>query len=273
MSELAKRILVALPAAALFLYLTWLGGWFLMGLIIVLGLIAVYESIELYNKCGLSPDRFFPYSMGLWILLLPDLPYRFHIGLALFLLFVIFQIAKTPETSTRSFASTLFCGIYAPLGLLSFILIRRMASGEEGFMLALILLLMVWGNDVFAYFGGKSLGKNLLAPTVSPKKTWEGFGFGFLGALAGVCIALFLVPLAAPISLLQSLPAVALVGVVGPIGDLSVSKLKRAAGVKDTSHILPGHGGIFDRLDALILAAPAYYLYLYGLKVLGYAAF
>lgn len=273
MSELAKRIIVAVPAAALFLWLTWLGGWFLAGLIVAVGLVTIYESVEMYEQCDLHPDRYFPFTIGLWILLLPDLPYRFHIGLILFVLFIVFQIAKSPEISTRSFASTIFCGVYAPLGLLSFLLIRRMAAGEEGFMLALILLLMVWGNDVFAYFGGKSLGKNLMAPAVSPKKTWEGFGFGVLGALAGASIAIFLVPLPAPVSLLQSLPAVALVSIVGPVGDLSVSKLKRAAGVKDTSNILPGHGGIFDRLDALILASPAYYLYLYGLKVLGYAAF
>lgn len=273
MSELAKRILVAVPAAALLLYATWLDEWFFKGLIIVLGLFIIYESIELYRKCNLHPDPIFPYSLGLWILLLPDLPYRFHIGLGLFALFIVFQIAKTPERSTRSFASTLFCGIYAPLGLLSFILIRRMVAGEEGFMLALILLLMVWGNDVFAYFGGKSLGKNLMAPSVSPQKTWEGFGFGFLGALVGALIAFYLVPFTTPISTLQSLPAVALVSMVGPVGDLSVSKLKRAAGVKDTSNILPGHGGLFDRLDALILTAPFYYLYLYVLKVLGYASF
>jgi len=272
-SELAKRIVVAVPAAALFLYLTWLGGWFFKGLIILLGLVMIYEAIQLYEKCGLHPDRFFPFSMGLWILLLPDLPYRFHIGLLIFALFIIFQITKPPETSTRTFASTLFCGIYGPIGLLSFMLIRQLSAGSEGFMLAVILLLMVWGNDIFAYFGGKSLGKNLMAPAVSPKKTWEGFGFGFLGALAGAAIAIYLVPLYAPVSLPQMLPAVVLVGVVGPIGDLSVSKLKRAAGVKDTSNILPGHGGIFDRLDALVLTAPVFYLYLYGLKVLGYAAF
>lgn len=273
MSELSKRILVALPAAAAFLFVTWLGGWVFKVTIILLGLLIIHESIGLFQKSELHPDQFFPYSFALWILLLPELPHAPQIGLAIFLLFVIMQITKTSEESIRAFASTLFCGVYAPLGLLSFILIRSAHSGEEGFMLALALLLMVWGNDVFAYFGGKSLGRHLMAPSISPKKTWEGFGFGFIGALVGFAIAHYLVPLHLPLTIVQALPAVLLVSILGPIGDFSASKLKRASGVKDTSNLLPGHGGFLDRFDALILAAPGFYIYLFILKQSGYVSF
>lgn len=272
-SELAKRIVVAVPAAAIFLYLTWLGGWVFKTAVILIGFFVIYESILLFKKSGLYPDRLFPFSFGLWILLLPDLPHAFQIGLAIFLLFLVLQVTKSPEVSARSFASTLFCGIYAPPGLLAFILIRQFGNGEQGFMLALSLLLMVWGNDVFAYFGGKSTGKHLMAPSISPKKTWEGFGFGFLGALAGFSIAFYLVPFELPVTLAQGFPAIALISIMGPIGDLTASKLKRAGRVKDTSNILPGHGGFFDRFDGFILAAPAFYLYLYGLQLSGYASF
>ena len=273
MSELTKRILVAVPAAAALLYVTWLGGWIFKAVVILAGLQTVRETIYLFKITGLQPDRLFPYSIALWVLLLPDLPHAFQIGLAIFILFIILQIHKSSEESIRSFASTLFCGIYAPIGLLAFVMIRSLTGGEEGFMLAVSLLLMVWGNDVFAYFGGRSFGKHRMAPSISPKKTWEGFVSGILGAVVGFLIALYLVPFKLSVSMLQALPAILLISFLGPVGDLTASKLKRAGHVKDTSDILPGHGGLFDRLDALILAAPAYYLYLYTLRILGYASF
>src|SRR5699024_6234076 len=145
--------------------------------------------------------------------------------------------------------STLFCGMYAPTGLLLLLLVRNLGSSETGFVLTIALLLMVWGNDVFAYFGGKQFGRRLLAPSVSPKKTWEGFFSGFIGAFAGLLITFYLIPMSFPTELVQALPLVVLVSIFGPIGDLAESKLKRAAGVKDTSNILPGHGGFLDRFD------------------------
>src|SRR5699024_5819212 len=130
------------------------------------------------------------------------------------------------------------------------------------FLLVMTLFLMVWGNDIFAYFGGKYFGKRLLAPAVSPGKTWEGAAFGFLGSIIGLLIAAFAIPYSYFFSWLLLLPAALLVSIFSPIGDLAESKLKRAAGVKDASGILPGHGGLLDRFDGMILAAPVFYLYI-----------
>ncbi len=273
MSELGKRVVVAVPAAAAILWLCWLGGWYFVGTIIAAVMIIQHEISEVLGKAGFRTDPFFPYTIALWILLIPHLPYAFEIGIAIFLLFAGVQVFNSSATHIQQMVSTLFAGFYAPLGLLMLLMVRGTGASETGFILTLSLFLMVWGNDVFAYFGGKSLGKRLMAPQISPKKTWEGFAFGFIGAAAGLAIAFYAVPIVYPITFMQALPAAALVSVFGPLGDLSVSKLKRAAGVKDTSNLLPGHGGLLDRLDALILVSPAFYLYLHLLTILGYASF
>lgn len=272
MNELTKRILFAVPAAAFFLYITWLGGWIFTAVILLLALLMQYEMTAICTKAGFKPDRYFPYIIALWILLAPVLPYAFETGVALFLLFAATQVFSSTGDDIRELVSTLFCGIYAPVGLLLFLKIRHLGSPETGFVLTIALLLMVWGNDVFAYFGGRQFGRRPLAPSISPKKTWEGFFSGFIGSLAGLLIAFFLIPIPFPTTLATALPLIVLVGIFGPIGDLTESKLKRAAGVKDASNILPGHGGFLDRFDALILAAPAFYLYLYLLIQLDYVS-
>lgn len=272
MNELTKRILFAVPAAAFFLYVTWLGGWIFTAVILAVALLIQHEMWIICTKAGFRPDPYFPYFIAVWMLLAPGFSHAFEAGVALFLLFVGFQVLRRPGRDIDELISTLFCGFYAPTGLLLLLLIRDLGSPETGFLLAVTLLLMVWGNDVFAYFGGKRFGHRLLAPSVSPKKTWEGFFSGFVGAFAGLLITFYLIPVPFPTGLAPALPLVVLVSIFGPIGDLAESKLKRAAGVKDASTILPGHGGFLDRFDALILAAPAFYLYLYLLIQLDYVS-
>lgn len=273
MSELTKRILFAVPAAAFFLLITYLGSFYFVGLIILLTFLVQRELSLISRSAGFQADPLFPYIVGGWILLSPFISYPLIIGLAIFLGFIILQVFKVGDRGLKSLVFTFFPAIYVPVGFLSLILIRELGNAETGFMLTLSLLLMIWGNDVFAYLGGKTFGKKLLAPTVSPSKTWEGFFFGILGALVGLCIVLYLIPLNYPAGLWQMLPAVLLVSIFGPIGDLTESRLKRAADVKDASDILPGHGGFFDRFDALLLAAPAFYVYLKCLEIMEYVSF
>ena len=273
MSELTKRILFAVPAAALFLYITWVGSFYFAGLVILIALFIQRELSMIIEKAGFKPDDFFPYTIGLWILLAPFLPHAKVLGIIIFLLFMLIQIFKTSGVAVKELVSTFFCGIYVPVGFLTLIMIRNTSSTETGFVLTVALLLMVWGNDIFAYFGGKSFGKHALAPEISPNKTWEGFVSGIAGALVGLLIAVYALPFEFPISLAAISPVVLLISIFGPVGDLMASRLKRAAGVKDASNLLPGHGGLFDRFDALVLASPAFYCYLYLMKIFGYATF
>jgi phosphatidate cytidylyltransferase len=272
-SELTKRILFAAPAAAFFLYITYVGGFYFTGLVILLSLLIQYELMGITEGAGFKADTYFPYTIGLWILLSPYLSHVLIIGLGIFLLFVAIQLFKPGDVGLKSLGSTFFCGIYAPLGMLSLILVRQIGDSETGFLLTMTLLLMIWGNDIFAYFGGKQFGKRPLAPKISPNKTWEGFFFGIAGALVGLLIGAYAIPIDFPVSVLLMLPVVILVSIFGPIGDLTESRLKRAASLKDASKILPGHGGFFDRFDALILAAPVFYCYLQLIVIFGYASF
>lgn len=229
-----------------------------------------YELQDLCGRAGFQPDPYFIYTIALWIMLIPVLPHAFQWGVGIFLIFVAIQLFKKRKTAVQELVGTFFCGIYVPLGMVSLLIIRNF-SEHTGFGLLVMLLLMVWGNDVFAYFGGKQFGKRSLAPAVSPNKTWEGFFSGIAGAFAGLAISWYLFDYS--MSWMFALPLPILISIFGPIGDLTESKMKRAAGVKDASNILPGHGGFMDRFDALILAAPACYLYLYVLDVFDHVTF
>jgi len=269
-SELAKRILFAVPAAILALWLMWVGGIFFYAALIILVLFIQVEIEKIAEKAGFKPDQFFLYVIASWILLTLALPYAFEIGIALFLIFVVLQVLNTRTTHMQELIATIFCAGYAPFGLLFLVIIRNISPDQTGFMLTLSLFLMVWGNDVFAYFGGKYFGRRLLAPTISPSKTWEGIFFGLLGSVIGLLIVIFAVPVNYPFHWLLLLPSTLIVSAFSPMGDLAESRLKRAAQVKDASSILPGHGGLFDRFDGMILAAPAFYLYIHCLSLAGY---
>ena len=134
----------------------------------------------------------------------------------------------------------------------------------DGRLLLLFLLVLIAAADVGAYFGGRSLGRHKLAPRVSPGKTWEGFAAGMLGASAAALLGAWLFEQ----PLLPWLAVCVLVALVSVVGDLSESQFKRRAGLKDSGTLLPGHGGVLDRVDSVTAAGPVFLL---GLHVLGIA--
>jgi phosphatidate cytidylyltransferase len=135
--------------------------------------------------------------------------------------------------------------------------IRIRALATDGPALLLFALVIIWVSDSVAYFAGRAFGKHPLAPQLSPKKTWEGSVAGFIGSLL---VAFIFRPwLNASLPLLLGMAAVG--NVAGQVGDLVESAYKRSAGVKDSGGLLPGHGGVLDRIDALILAIPVVWYY------------
>lgn len=134
---------------------------------------------------------------------------------------------------------------------------------EHGEWWFVYLLFVVFFGDIGAYFGGRTLGKNRLMPMISPNKSWEGAAFGLLGSCgAGTLFAYYFLP-EAPLMIVA--PFSLLAGIVAQSGDLLMSLVKRVAHVKDSGHIMPGHGGILDRLDGLLISCPlvfalAYYM-------------
>ncbi|MEG3640922.1 phosphatidate cytidylyltransferase [Magnetococcus sp. PR-3] len=136
---------------------------------------------------------------------------------------------------------------------------------QSGSAWILLLLLVMWSTDSAAYFTGRFFGKHKFSPHVSPKKTWEGFWGGTLaGALASVAVVQ---GTELPMPLIHAVGIGLILSVAGQLGDLVESLLKRQAGIKDSGNVIPGHGGLLDRLDSMIFTAPAFYLYLSALGV------
>jgi phosphatidate cytidylyltransferase len=134
-----------------------------------------------------------------------------------------------------------------------------MATGA-GLMLSLVCLTQI--NDVAQYVWGRSLGRRKIIPSVSPGKTWAGF----LGGVATtIGLALVLVPWLTPLDRIEALGAGVIIGVGGFVGDITISAIKRDLGVKDAGSLLPGHGGVLDRIDSLTYTAPLYFHYVYWL--------
>jgi phosphatidate cytidylyltransferase len=158
--------------------------------------------------------------------------------------------------------------LYIPWLLHYFYLIYMGAEGlppHVGGVNAVVVLLMVWGYDSGAYFVGTAIGRHQAFPNVSPKKTWEGVAGGFVFAIAGAVVGATLSPVWREFAFWGGFPhlllSAFLVGWAVQLGDVFASKLKRAAGVKDSGVFLPGHGGALDRVDGLLFALPVFYFY------------
>jgi len=155
--------------------------------------------------------------------------------------------------------------LFAPIALLTACILMVSLFYLRGTMYLLSLLMLIWIADIFAYFGGKRFGKHKLAFRISPGKTIEGALTGLLGVLAWIAISsqwkdTFAADLLSRWGWSLTLLAAALLGCISVLGDLFESLLKRRAGIKDSSALLPGHGGVLDRIDAVIAVLPVAYL-------------
>jgi phosphatidate cytidylyltransferase len=161
-------------------------------------------------------------------------------------------VASSVKKIAISSAALLFIAL--PLSYL----VRLHGYSEIGRLWVLFVLAVVWVGDTAGYFVGRAFGKHKLAPMVSPGKTWEGAAANVLMSIAvGVAFPRWL-----PYSMLHLAVCSMIVSIAGQYGDLMESAVKRAAGVKDSGSLLPGHGGMWDRIDALIFAAPVAWVYL-----------
>ena len=244
----------------MFIVLAWLGGIYFNAIMAVLAAGTLWEVSRMLKKSGRGVYMSISFLLAAIVWIAEAIP---ETALMIIGAVIILTTATGIIGSfswSQKWTYTLFCGLYTTLGYRLAAEVRDLGSGQEGFWLILALLLMIWGNDVFAYFGGKTFGRRKLAPNISPNKTWEGFCSGIIGASVGALIAWVAVD-QFPITLVQLIPAALIVSITGPIGDLLESSMKRRAEMKDSSSLIPGHGGLFDRFDALILTAPFIYFY------------
>ncbi len=179
----------------------------------------------------------------------------------IFALLFLFRIRKI-EDAAHEVAYALLALIYIPFLLMHLVMLRQTQYGVQWL---LVLMLIVMTNDSAAYYTGSTFGRNKLYPLVSPKKSVEGALGGLAGSMCGTLLAMF--TFFPQLTLPDALVTAVVIGVIGQAGDLFESLLKRSFGVKDSGTIFPGHGGVLDRLDSVLFAAPAtYYYVLYFFK-------
>lgn len=250
-AELRTRVLSALFLAPVVLGLTWAGSWPFAALI---ALAAIAMSFELTNLLpGLSPTlRMLLASTAFGAVVLTALGGPF-VALIVTLTCLTFAMVIAAFTGANAVIPTLaFAFPYIVLPAIALVWLRL--DDAYGLICVFWLLFVVWATDTFAYFSGRGFGGPKLAPRVSPNKTWAGLIGGMVGAaLVGIVTALWF-NLGSPAQLgLVS----AFLAVVAQGGDILESALKRRAGVKDSGKLIPGHGGILDRVDGLVTAAIA----------------
>jgi phosphatidate cytidylyltransferase len=260
--ERAVSAVILLPVA---IWLTVLGAWPFAALIAVAAAISTAELLMMAGPLrevewyGVLVAAAFPLLAGLGGAggdLLPPWAGMALAGATVVLLSLLLlrhgDLAEVPARGGRVGLGWLYGGLL-PASIVGL----RLRFGFDWVILAFVV---TWANDTFAYFAGLSFGRHKLSEKVSPKKTWEGFAGGAVGSLVGA-VAMQQVRLSADLTLLGALALGAGGAVVGPLGDRVESLWKRAHGVKDSSRLIPGHGGLLDRIDALLFVAPWIYLF------------
>ena len=263
-SELTKRIRTGIPLAA-GIALVVFAPTFIVGLVVlVLAFIGAQELTAMLagkedktNSTVLLPEWMLPVAAVLMGLGALGGESGLHAALLISAAgWIIIELVFTPKNELSKFTPLgfgLFGMVWIIWSLAHITLIKELPDGTA---LLFFLLFVISFSDIFAYFGGKRFGKSMLAPTISPKKTWEGSFFGVVGG--GIVGAVFGEITMSMFWLYGMLLAMVL-AVVGQFGDLIESKIKRLCNVKDSGKILPGHGGILDRIDGHMLAAPVFY--------------
>jgi phosphatidate cytidylyltransferase len=165
---------------------------------------------------------------------------------------------RTVQEMLASAMGTLFPVLFVGLSL-GFLVGLRAAPGEDGEDLLMLLFLCVILADTAAYYVGTSIGKRRLAPAISPNKSWEGAIGGIVASVLGALVAHAWFYQRLPVG--HALALGLILGLTAILGDLAESMVKRASGVKDSSSLLPGHGGVLDRVDSLLFAGPVLYYY------------
>ncbi|MBZ0200224.1 MAG: phosphatidate cytidylyltransferase [Ignavibacteriaceae bacterium] len=263
----AQRVIVAFISIPLILALCYLGNLYFFLFAAMVGLVSFYEFYSLAKNRGINGNL--PLGLITIFLILVN---NYHHFVSLYTLFLVriiiltlYDLFRNNGSAINNIGTTLFGVMY--IGMLSgaLISIREIYPAESDFYarggyIIIAMLASIWLCDSAAFFIGVRFGKHKLFPRVSPKKSWEGAIAGFVFSVLTMIAAKFLV-----LGFLSWTTIIAfgiIVGITGQLGDLIESLIKRDAGVKDSSTLIPGHGGIFDRFDSLLYISPVIYIYL-----------
>lgn len=265
-SDLTMRVGSALAVFGLFLGSLLLGGWWFTAFVILVMVVSVGEFYSTLRTRGYRPLALF----GLLGVVLMGVgahnagPMAIAGWAAAASAGTILFFSLTPRRYALANTAVTILGI-AWVGMLSFAIL--IAGGPHPVSQIMFLVILIAGNDIAAYFVGRSLGRRPLAPKVSPGKTVEGFVGGLIiGVIIAAVLAVF--PPWEEIGVTRAIATALIVGLISPIGDLAESMVKRALGVKDMGSVLPGHGGMLDRIDGFLFAVPAVYVLFRGFGLL-----
>jgi phosphatidate cytidylyltransferase len=266
-----KRIYTALILIPLVLVLVFLGPrwqWLFTLAVAAVAALAAWEFLSMAQKAGATPPRI-AVLLAIVVLFVSNFEWPFQtaatLGILSLCLLVYCTFLRPVEQLMADASASIFCLLYIGFTLISLPALRENPEGN-GPSLVTFLLCAVWAGDTAALYIGRAWGRHKLAPTLSPNKTWEGT----LGSVGGSLLSTgILIGLA---QLMQRwdmgwlsysggawwywMGLAVVVNVAAQVGDLAESALKRSAGVKDSGSLLPGHGGVLDRIDALLIAAP-----------------
>jgi phosphatidate cytidylyltransferase len=254
MSPFWSRIVVGAVLLPVVLGVVWLGGWWLFSLALAGGLLALHELYTMGR--GLRPLVIGGYVGMILTLLgaeLSEVPWMVGGFFATILVaFVVFGFSDARPSATAAISLTLLGVVWVGGGLGCLMLLREIP--EHGRLAIFTVLLAVFADDTAAYFVGRAIGRHKMAPRISPGKSWEGFVAGTAAAMA---VAFFAMYDQGFLTDLEALALGAAVALSSTLGDLFESAIKRDLGVKDSGHLLAGHGGVLDRVDSILWAGPA----------------
>ena len=260
MKEVIVRFLSGVLYISIFLFSLFMSREWYVGLLFILAVITLNEFLKLVNLKGIIV--YIILAISFYFLCYKEINSSIILILLsvtilvnLFLIRDILVLNKTSLFKSKRY----FCIIFYIIS--GFVFLSLIPFTNKVFEPKIILgiFILVWTNDTFAYLVGKGVGKRKLMEKISPKKTIEGF----FGGMAGALLASFIFfKFTSIYNLIFWLFLALLVSVLGTIGDLIQSKFKRLAGVKNSGNIMPGHGGVYDRLDSIIFASPFIYLFI-----------
>lgn len=276
-SSLAQRVVSALILLPIVIGVVWWGVWPVVAIIAAATTIGLLELFAALAHGGYRPRTALGVGIALLLVLANALAATLGLDLlplAITLAIVVsltFELTRHNEPGgVAAWALTLGGAFYLGWLFSQFILLRQLSTPlhpnlftllglplDSGAAWIFLILAITWVQDTAAYFVGKNLGRHKLAPVLSPKKTWEGAIGGMLGSIAAA--AGFAVVFGLPITTLQAGLLGVVGGIVGPLGDLAESMIKRQVGLKDAGKLIPGHGGILDRADSLLFTGPVLY--------------
>lgn len=258
MSNTLKRILISIAAIPLILYASYTGGILFLAFCLLIQALCLYEFFKIFENKGYTMSVYYSIfvSVVLFVSFVSFNEY-FYIALSLGLFSVIILESLRNNQNKIINAGLVFFGlVYITFPFALFYKLNR------NYTYVYLLFLLIWANDSFAFFGGKYLGKHKFSK-ISPNKTIEGLVVGFVFTILTSVIFHYAVP---EVTMIDSLVIGVFVGVFGPLGDLFESFLKRYTNVKDSSNIIPGHGGFLDRFDSIVLCVPFVYIYFNYIK-------